>query len=73
MSTFHYALKPDGFLFLGASESIGNFVSADRQKAQTLYQKGFQLPNERDGALVPPVARVQRGNREGRIKRWVKG
>ncbi len=24
---FHYALKPDGFLFLGASESIGSFIT----------------------------------------------
>jgi two-component system, chemotaxis family, CheB/CheR fusion protein len=24
---FHYALKPDGFLFLGASESIGSFAN----------------------------------------------
>ena len=24
--TFHYALRPDGFLFLGASESIGSFT-----------------------------------------------
>ena len=26
MPTFHYALKPEGFLFLGASESIGSFT-----------------------------------------------
>src|SRR4029077_830310 len=26
MPTFHYALKPGGFLFLGASESIGSFT-----------------------------------------------
>jgi len=26
LPTFHYALKPEGFLFLGASESIGNFT-----------------------------------------------
>ena len=33
--TFHYALKPDGFLFLGTSESIGGFTDlfepADRK------------------------------------------
>ena len=27
LPTFHYALKPDGFLFLGASESIGPFAN----------------------------------------------
>ena len=26
LSTFHYALKPKGYLFLGASESIGSFT-----------------------------------------------
>ncbi len=26
LSAFHYALKPDGFLFLGASESVGGFT-----------------------------------------------
>jgi two-component system CheB/CheR fusion protein len=33
--TFHYALKPDGFLFLGTSESVGSFTDlfepADRK------------------------------------------
>jgi two-component system CheB/CheR fusion protein len=27
LPTFHYALKPDGYLFLGASESIGSFTN----------------------------------------------
>lgn len=27
LPNFHYALKPDGFLFLGASESVGAFAS----------------------------------------------
>jgi two-component system CheB/CheR fusion protein len=26
LPTFHYALKPEGFLFLGASESVGKFI-----------------------------------------------
>src|SRR5665213_1123255 len=26
LATFHYALKPEGFLFLGASESVGQFT-----------------------------------------------
>src|SRR6185436_11838884 len=36
LPAFHYALKPDGFLFLGASESIGSFTTlfdnTDRQQ-----------------------------------------
>ena len=27
VSTFHYALKPEGYLFLGASESVGSFTN----------------------------------------------
>src|SRR2546427_10441155 len=27
LPTFHYALNPEGFLFLGASESIGSFTN----------------------------------------------
>ncbi|HZZ57448.1 MAG TPA: chemotaxis protein CheB [Opitutaceae bacterium] len=60
---FHYALKPGGFLFLGASESIGNFgdlffpVDKKRkifaQKAAPL--RAFYLPPANRGrAPVPP-------------------
>src|SRR4029077_7502549 len=41
MPTFHYALKPEGFLFLGASESISGFTElfepADRK--HKIYSK----------------------------------
>jgi len=49
---FHYALKPDGFLFLGASESIGAFTElfAPADKKQKIFAKkaartvAFSLP-----------------------------
>ena len=42
LRTFHYALKPEGFLFLGASESIGGFTDLFEpvdKKAQDLFQE----------------------------------
>ncbi len=55
---FHYALKPDGVLVLGSSESIGSFGNsfAATTKNQKIYQKkgGTGLrPGERP---LPPVA-----------------
>ncbi|MBL9186204.1 MAG: PAS domain S-box protein [Opitutaceae bacterium] len=52
LPTFHYALKPGGFLFLGASESIGGFTElfAPVDKKQKLFVKktaptlAFHLP-----------------------------
>ena len=52
LPTFHYALKPDGVLFLGSSESIGNFAHLFRpvDKKQKIFSKKpsptlmFQLP-----------------------------
>src|SRR5439155_5416830 len=47
MPTFHYALKPKGFLFLGASESIGPFTElfepADR-KHKIYFKKPYSTP-----------------------------
>ncbi|MBV8050431.1 MAG: PAS domain-containing protein, partial [Acidobacteriaceae bacterium] len=39
--TFHYALKPDGFLLLGGSESLGSFTEHFSliDKKQKIYQK----------------------------------
>lgn len=66
--TFHYALKPEGFLFLGASESIGRFTDlfepADKKykiyskKAATTPAFHFPVPQER-GAR-PPTGRPRR-------------
>lgn len=41
MPTFHYALKPDGFLWLGASESIGQFANLFNvvSKSHKIYSK----------------------------------
>jgi two-component system CheB/CheR fusion protein len=41
LPTFHYALKPHGFLFLGASESIGAFTDLFEpiDKKQKIYSK----------------------------------
>ncbi|MDB6140856.1 MAG: two-component hybrid sensor and regulator, partial [Verrucomicrobiaceae bacterium] len=52
MPAFHYALKPGGFLFLGASESIGTFTElfAPADKKQKIFSKkaaptpAFRLP-----------------------------
>jgi two-component system CheB/CheR fusion protein len=49
---FHYALKPSGFLFLGASESVGQFVElfAPADKKQKVFSRKagatptFRLP-----------------------------
>jgi two-component system, chemotaxis family, CheB/CheR fusion protein len=41
MPIFHYALKPEGFLFLGASESIGSFTDLfePADKKHKIYSK----------------------------------
>jgi two-component system, chemotaxis family, CheB/CheR fusion protein len=57
--TFHYALKPEGFLFLGASESIGSFgdLFVPVDKRQKIFSRKaaptapFHLPMRRDNAL----------------------
>ena len=65
---FHYALKPGGFLFLGASESIGSFTNlfgAADKKQKIFVKKPTPTPTFRlplPGALrvpaVPPGTRV---------------
>ncbi|MGI8432093.1 MAG: CheR family methyltransferase [Chthoniobacterales bacterium] len=55
---FHYALKPDGYLFLGASESIGGFTElfAPADKKQKIFARkpaptpAFRLPLPSDRA-----------------------
>ena len=59
---FHYALKPGGFLFLGASESIGQFTDlfAPADKKQKIFSRKaaltptfrLPLPSLRDTAPV---------------------
>ena len=63
---FHYALKPEGFLFLGASESVGGFSDLFEpfDKSHRIYSRKaapprlFQLPikgNPDRPAAVPPT------------------
>ncbi|MBC7366905.1 MAG: PAS domain S-box protein [Undibacterium sp.] len=66
LPTFHYALKPEGFLFLGASESIGSFTDLFKpvDKKQKIYARkaapvrAFQLPlpKPRGDRAVPEPA-----------------
>ncbi|MEX2119868.1 MAG: chemotaxis protein CheB [Pirellulales bacterium] len=48
LPTFHYALKPEGFLFLGASESIGTFTALfePADKKHKIYSKKAALTPE---------------------------
>jgi len=70
--TFHYATKPNGFLWLGASESIGQFgnLFATVDKAHRIYSKkptATWLRLERPPALpptkmtIPPAPQAARG------------
>lgn len=58
---FHYALKPDGVLFLGSSEGVGEFAEQftvlDR-KAKLFQRKENMPSNQRPpiGPFVPPLA-----------------
>jgi len=63
LPTFHYALKPEGFLFLGTSESVGSHTDlfAPADKKHKIYSKraaptpAFHLPvkKERDEPPSP--------------------
>jgi two-component system, chemotaxis family, CheB/CheR fusion protein len=65
--SFDYALKPDGFLFLGASESLGTFTdlfdSVDKKNKS--YSKkaastpAFQLPLRKERGEYTAVAKVR--------------
>ncbi|MFQ3546828.1 MAG: CheR family methyltransferase [Termitinemataceae bacterium] len=72
LSTFYYSLSPDGFLFLGASETVGELAAAfecvDPKWKLYRYKAGFQpalsLPLTRGGALelersVPRISRTE--------------
>jgi two-component system CheB/CheR fusion protein len=61
---FHYALKPDGWLFLGTSEGIGEFdmlFSVLDRKAK-LYQRREDLHGHQRAALgrfLPPLTAIE--------------
>ena len=64
LPVFHYALKPDGFLFLGASESIGSFTDLFEpvDKKNKIYSRvpapksTRHLPVKGEGRARPPTA-----------------
>jgi two-component system CheB/CheR fusion protein len=67
MSTFHYALKPDGFLMLGSAETTGAFGDLF-----TVADKKHRIFNKRaGGALYDPMPRidytVERAERTARL------
>ncbi len=61
MPAFHYALKPGGFLFLGASESIGSFTDLFEpvDKRQKIFSRkaaptpSFRLPLPQERSAHP--------------------
>ncbi len=58
---FHYALNPNGMLFLGTSESIGEFASlfAVLDRKQKIYRRQFEIPGTiypSPGRFMPPLA-----------------
>ena len=58
---FHYALNPGGFLFLGTSETVGEFANrlfAVRDRKQRLYQRKEDIQDAQRatlGRLPPPL------------------
>ncbi len=57
---FHYALKPGGFLFLGTSETVGEFgdLFAVRDRRSKLYQRKEDIHGAQRAALgrfLPPM------------------
>ena len=68
MPTFHYALKPDGVLFLGASESVGGFAElfGTVDKKQKIFSKkaaptqAFHLPLRKAGGERPLPGKAPR-------------
>jgi PAS domain S-box-containing protein len=64
--TFHYALKPEGFLLLGASESIGSFTDLfePADKKHKIYSKkaaptpAFHLPVKQERGERPLTGQV---------------
>ena len=60
---FHYALNPNGFLFLGTSESVGEFhdLFATVERKQKLYQRKDDAFAMRQSNLVfrPPLSAVR--------------
>ncbi|OGV57930.1 MAG: chemotaxis protein CheR [Lentisphaerae bacterium GWF2_50_93] len=63
MPLFHYALKPGGVLFLGTSETVGDFndLFATLDRKSKLYQRKEDIHSAQRMALgrfLPPVAKT---------------
>ena len=78
LRTFHYALKPEGFLFVGASESIGGFTDLFEpvDKKHKIYSRkaattpALHLPGKRGDEPAPgqrPLAPLPMGPGEGPV------
>src|ERR1039458_9658006 len=52
---FHYALNPDGMLFLGTSETVGEFVDlfATLDRKSKLYQRREEVAGAHRTGLLP--------------------
>ncbi len=64
---FHYALNPGGFLFLGTSETVGEFgdLFAALDRKFKLYQRKeylFAAPRAGLGRFLPPMTAPDRGS-----------
>ncbi len=55
--TFHYAMKPSGYLVLGASESIGSFTNlfGTEEKLHKIYPKKAAVNWRAERPVVPPT------------------
>jgi len=62
---FHYALKPKGSLFLGTSESVGDFgdLFASLDRKSKLYQRKEDIYDRQRLALNRAIAPVQAGEK----------
>jgi two-component system CheB/CheR fusion protein len=56
---FHYALNPGGYLFLGTSETVGEFADLftvlDRKAKAVSAQGRFRWRPARPGPVMPPM------------------
>jgi two-component system CheB/CheR fusion protein len=65
---FHFALKPDGYLFLGTSENISQFgeLFARVDKKQRLFQRRDHVPGPLRFPLIVPTVRTQAAGAESK-------
>jgi two-component system CheB/CheR fusion protein len=67
LSLFHYALRPDGFLFLGTSESIGEFdgMFETVDKTQKVFRQRDDAAGARPPLTYPSLALAETAIEEG--------